>query len=278
MSNFYPLSESTLRSTVPSIFSTGISNRLSDKYTHISTWEVLTALSNVGFMPVKAMQCRVRDKSRIEHTKHMIRLRHNDAIADKSGLFPEIVLVNSHDGLSSYRLMAGLYRRVCSNGIIAGNTYNQIRVRHQGDIIGNVIEGTYEVIDSAQKMLSSAHEMEAIILSSDEKRIFAESVHQLKFDDLSVDESGIKPMQFLQARRSDDTKDDLFSIFNVAQENLIKGGLSGYAVSDNGRYRLKSTGQTVKKVTTRAVNSIDENNKLNRAIWSLAEKMQQLKQ
>jgi hypothetical protein len=63
-------------------------------------------------------------------------------------------------------------------------------------------------------------------------------------------------------------KDDLFSILNVVQENLIKGGVRGYAKDKNGY---------TKRIRSRAINSIDQNTALNRALWTLAEKMMQLK-
>ena len=83
----------------------------------------------------------------------------------------ELVLINSHDGLSSYRLMAGLFRVVCANGMIAGQSYDEIRIKHQGDVIGNVIEGTYKVIETANKMLDVSDDMASIHLNDDEKMI-----------------------------------------------------------------------------------------------------------
>ena len=117
---------------VPSIFTEMAADRTSDKYQHISTIRVLDGLKREGFVPVKAMQSRVRIADKANFTKHLIRLRHVDARPTVSGLFPEIVLINSHDGLSSYRLMSGIYRLICSNGLIAGNTYEQVKIRHQG--------------------------------------------------------------------------------------------------------------------------------------------------
>ncbi|MHB1949557.1 MAG: DUF932 domain-containing protein, partial [Gammaproteobacteria bacterium] len=201
-------------------------------------------------------------------TKHMLRFRHVNARPTASGLYPEIVLINSHDGLSSYRLMAGVYRLVCSNGLIAGNTYDEIRVRHQGDILGNVIEGTYRVIGDSKKMIESAEKMSALVLSNPEKKIFAESAHAIRFENSSMSEA-IEPVKLLSPRRlAESNKDDLFTVFNIVQENLIKGGIRGYAKDANGYH---------KRVRTRAINSIDQNTILNRALWSLAEKMMQLK-
>jgi len=59
---------------------------------------------------------------------------------------------------------------------------------------------------------------------------------------------------------------------NVVQENVIKGGLHGIAITTDERGRRQR-----RNVTTRTVNGIDQDVKLNRALWTLAEKMAELK-
>ena len=272
---FNPMSEDALKATVPSIFSSDKSEKTSERYTQISTWQVLQAMLREGYQPVKAMQCNSRNKDNKPYAKHMIRLRHADAVADQGGLFPELVLVNSHDGLSSYRLMAGLYRLVCSNGMIAGKTYNDVRVKHTGDIVGQIIEGTYSVIDTANNMLEVAHEMESIKLSQDEKLLLAQGVHSIRFPteghidkEGAIIQSGITPAQLLRAKRSADSADNLWATFNVLQENALKGGIQGRIIDANRRVRY---------ARSREVKSIDKNTSLNQALWTLAEEMKKLK-
>jgi hypothetical protein len=152
----------------------------------------------------------------------------------------------------------------------AGENYKIVRVRHQGDVLSNVIEGTFEVMKSAEQLLQSADEMSSVQLTSEEKQIFSEAVHQLRFDgDLSLAATAIKPEEFIRARRrAEQNKNDLFTIFNIAQENVMKGGLQGWAKDQNG---------FGKKVSTRGIKSIDQSNALNKALWTLAEKMRELK-
>jgi hypothetical protein len=264
------LSLDNLQRITPSIFTTEAAAGTSDKYKHISTIEVVQGLMKEGFMPVKATQNRTRRTDNAPFTKHMLRFRHVDSVPSVGGLFPELVLVNSHDGLSSYRLMAGLYRLICSNGLVTGDTFKQVRVRHQGDVVGNVIDGTYEIMKEAKQLLEHAEHMGSVELTEPEKIIFAEVAHQLRFDGAdSLTKEAIKPEQFLKPRRYQERgKNDLFTVFNVIQENVIKGGLHSWARNDNGR---------VKRVAIREIKSIDQNNSLNRALWTLAEKMMQLK-
>jgi hypothetical protein len=267
---FASLSKDQLRHKVPSVFTESASIHTSEKYKLISTLEVICGLESEGFVPVKAVQTQSRNLENKPFTKHMLRFRHIDVRPTVGGLFPELVLVNSHDGLSSYKLSAGLYRLICSNGLVAGENYQVIRVRHQGDIVSNVIEGTFEVMKSASLLLESADDMGSIQLGAEEKQIFAEAVHQMRFEkDSSLASIAIKPEQFLSARRGVERgKNDLFTIFNVAQENALKGGLRGWAKDPNGND---------KRVSTREIKSIDQSNALNKALWTLAEKMRELK-
>ena len=140
MSNFITLD--TLQRKAPSIFTEDSADRTSEKYQHISTSTIINGLMQEGFFPTWVGQSNSRLANKKAYSKHMIRFRHRDTKPSFSQLFPELVLVNSHDGLSSYRLNAGLFRLVCSNGLVAGHSYDEIRVRHQGDIVNNVIEGT----------------------------------------------------------------------------------------------------------------------------------------
>ena len=252
----------------PSIFTQGCSERTSEKYQPISTATIIENLSQEGFFPTTAMQSNCRLENKKAYTKHLVRFRHRDTHATGSNLFPELVLINSHDGLSSYRLLAGLYRLVCSNGLVAGHTYNDIRVRHQGDIIGNVIEGTHTIVNNAHALLESTEKMASVQLNAEEMQCFAQAAHTLRFDDSDAGK-GIDSRKLLSPRRmSEVNKHDLFTVFNVIQENTIKGGIGGISRNEQGY---------TKRIRTREVKGIDQSTALNRALWTLAEKMMQLK-
>src|SRR3546814_3036217 len=61
----------------------------------------------------------------------MIRLRHASQINGREA--NEIILLNSHDGTSSYQMLAGMFRFVCQNGLVCGDTVADVRVPHKGD-------------------------------------------------------------------------------------------------------------------------------------------------
>ena len=257
----YPLSDDQIHRVAPSIFADAPHESRSHRYAYIPTSAVLTELRKEGFQPFMVCQTRVRDEGKREHTKHMLRLRHASQINGAEA--NEIVLLNSHDGTSSYQMLAGMLRFVCSNGLVFGDTVADVRVPHKGDVAGQVIEGAYEVLHSFEQVKESRDLMRGITLDDGEAEVFARSALSLKYDD-PAKPAPITESQILMPRRFEDRRPDLWSVFNRTQENLTKGGLHGR--SANGR-----------RQQTRPVQGIDSDIRLNRALWLLADGMRQLK-
>ncbi len=257
----YPLSDDQIRTVAPSIFADAPHESRSQRYAYIPTATVLAELRKEGFQPFMVTQTRVRDEGKREHTKHMVRLRHanqiNHAEAD------EIILLNSHDGSSSYQLLAGAFRFVCKNGLVCGDTLADVRIPHKGNIIGQVIEGAYDVLDGFELVHERRDEMRGITLDRGEAEVFAHAALSLKYDDPTTP-APITETQLLMPRRRDDDRPDLWSAYNRVQENLTQGGLHGRTA-------------TGRRHSTRPIQGIDQNVKINRALWMLAEGMKRLK-
>ena len=220
----HPLSDDQIRTVAPSIFAETPHESRSQRYSYIPTAAVLTELRNEGFQPFMVCQTRVRHEDRRDYTKHMLRLRHESQINGTEA--NEIILLNSHDGTSSYQMLAGMFRFVCQNGLVCGDTFADVRVPHKGNVTDHVIEGAYEVLQGFERVQHSRDAMRAIALEEGEAEVFARSALALKYDDpgktLPITES-----QVLRPRRFDDNRLDLWSTFNRVQENLVKGGLAG---------------------------------------------------
>jgi hypothetical protein len=263
-----PLSNERIAQFAPSVFAAEAHASRSDRYAYISTAQVLEGLRNEGFEPMAVGQTRCRDASKREFTKHLLRFRHRDSL--QGGMVvgqevPELVLVNSHDGASAYNLMGGIYRLVCSNGMIVGNTSSEVKVRHSGNVVGNVIEGSFEVIDSIKKVIPVIDDWKKLDLTYEQRKAYAEAALGLRWD---ADEAGnvqapVSATSLLSARRFEDRGDSLWLTYQKTQENLIRGGLRG-------------EGSTGRRMTTRAVSSVSENVKLNKALWQLTQRMAEL--
>ena len=132
-----PLTNDMLRAAVPSIFATEAHESRSERFAPVPTVTVLDGLRNEGFEPFSAVQARTRVEGKAEFTKHMVRLRHR-SLTNTAGDCFEIVLVNANDGTSAYQMIPGFFRFVCANGLMTGDTFGEVKVRHSGNAIGEV--------------------------------------------------------------------------------------------------------------------------------------------
>lgn len=254
------LTETELKRKAPSVFATQSSSVVSDRYGFIPTIDIVRGLAGAGFYPVKAFQTKTRIQDKKDFARHLIRFRHQDQKLSMDSLVPEIVMINSHDGSSAYQLRAGIYRFVCGNGMIVGNDQFCRRIKHNSNAIENVVESAKDLIEVVPISVRTADEWSQIQLTYQQKVAFAESALQLKWDTEKVN---VNPERLINPRRYADTKDDLWTTFNVIQEHMIKGGIH-YVTETGGRQ------------STRAVNSVNENVRLNTALWTLTEKMAEL--
>lgn len=262
-----PLADEQIRSVAPSIFAETAHGSRSERYSYIPTSQVLAGLRAEGFQPFAVYQGGSGDDEKRNFTKHMIRLRHETTVATVGQTFQEIVLINAHDGTSSYQLMGGMFRMVCSNGMVVGNgTIEQVRVKHTGDVIPAVIEGCNHILHRLPEASESVAEMNALQLTEPEQQAFARAALTLRYDET---ESPITADKLLTLKRREDAQPTLWNTLNTVQENVIRGGISYIQRNDRGH--------RVARRQTREVRGIDQNTAINRALWTLAEEMQRLK-
>ena len=256
----------------PTVFADIAHSSRSERFQVIPTHEILGGLAKEGFVPVRVQVGGSRDQEKRTITKHLLRFRRSDDLtgAPKVGdSHPEVVLVNAHDGTSSYQLHAGLFRLVCTNGLtVSDANFGQVKVGHSGKgVLDKVIEGTYRVLDDAVLALGRAQELQTVTVDRDEQRIFGEAALRLRFDDETLPR--INGSEVVRPRREADLAPNLWNTFNRAQENLIRGGLSY-------RHTNEETNRTSFR-ETRPVNGADGDLKLNRALWHLANEFAKLK-
>ncbi|MDU2486316.1 MAG: DUF932 domain-containing protein [Citrobacter freundii] len=252
-----PLTHDELHQHVPSVFGEDKHESRSERYCYIPTITLLENLHREGFEPFFACQTKVRDQSKREHTKHMLRLRRAGQINGQQ--VPEIIILNSHDGASNFQLLPGIFRSVCTNSLVCGQSFGEIRVPHRGDVVEKVIEGAYEVLGVFDRVEEKREAMQSLLVPPPAQQAFAKAALAYRFGE---EHQPITESQVLTPRRWQDEKSDLWTTFNTLQENLSKGGLNGRSAQG-------------KRSRTRAVNGIDGDIKLNRALWVMAEELQQ---
>ena len=260
-----PLSNGEIFRVAPSVFAKCAHESRSSRYTFIPTIRILEGLRKEGFMPFYAVQSNSRDNSKHGFAKHMLRFRNEGSIEAEEA--NEVILINSSDGSTGAQAMAGAVRFACNNSIVYGSGITDIRVRHTGNIVDDVIEGVYEVVKDFDHMDSIREEMKLITLDTLDQLNLAQASAKMKWGNDKATHP-IESDKLLKINRNADCRDDLWTVFNRVQENLIKGGVPGVRVDANGNR---------KRTTTRAVNGIAESIKLNKNLWTIAEAMAELK-
>ena len=133
-------------------------------------------------------------------------------------------------------------------------------MRHTGNVVDDVIDASWRVVDASGQVMERISEYKALKLSQPEVLAFGRAALQLRWGD----DAPVTANRALGARRHEDFKDDLWTTFNRVQENLVMGGMPGRA-------------KTGRRMTTREVGGVNENVKLNKALWVLADTLAQAK-
>ena len=245
--------EELLRTYAPAAFADSPEDRVSGRYTFLPTTEIREILQHEGWTARKATQVTPRKWSR-DHAKHIIRLRHDDLDMTSFGVgdsFPEMLLINAHNATGSYTLQAGIFRMICSNGMVVSESdFGKIHIRHIGFEAEQVKEASRQMVMNSSRIADKVNSWQNIELSPRSRQDFFTDAAKIRFD--SPDEGVVRDMSTI--RREADRGSDLWSTFNVAQENLIRGGFV------NGSTRRK----------VRPITSIQKDVNFNSQLWDLA--------
>lgn len=239
----------------PAIFAENPHYSRSANYSHIPTVEIVKLMEKEDFNMVSVSQSLSKRFEKQQAAKHIIRFRHKDVSLSTVGDEQfEICVINSHDGTTALSVHAGLFRLVCSNGLVVGSsTYSNIKAYHRNLSIETVVEHAYNIVKNIKVIEDTKTEWQAKQLTYDEKYQLATAAYKMKYDDRVT---AFTPESFLKVNREEDYKNDLWTVFNIIQENLINGGLT--VIRNNRQLR------------TRGINNIYQNVKFNQELWNNA--------
>ena len=262
------LTKDQVKEICPLAFESAPTNpNVSGKYLFVNTETIIDDLDKLGWKPVQAAQRKSRGKSTI-FSKHMVGFQNPDIMIkgkDGDDAYPRILMTNSHDGLQAFKFSVGIFRLVCSNGlVVADEQFSDFKIKHKGytfEELRNVINTAVEDLPNKVEVLN---DMKERVLTQDEKNKLAldamliragiepGSKEAKKFD---YDEETIEDI--LEPTRDEDKGDDLWKVFNIVQEKITQGGFSA---------ALK--GAKVRKV--RKIKSFEKDIKINQELFKLA--------
>ena len=219
------LNESQIREQAKSIFTAKGAPGTSEKYAHISTFQIIQDMEKLGWGVVDAKQVRARKGD--GYQKHLVVFRNNDIVIngeDGDHAYPQILLTNSHDGKNAFTFTAGLFRMVCENGlVICSKEFENLKIRHYGydfEELKNVI-GT--MVEKLPLTVESMNQFKKIQLRKEQIEEFAKKAAAIRFGVEQLENITIDFDDLVTPTRPEDNGNDLWSVFNVVQEKLVHG-------------------------------------------------------
>lgn len=256
------LSRERIMIEAPSAYADHAFTGTSRRYAFFPTDTVIEALRQNGWAPVITQEQRSRQEERHGFQKHMIRFHRREelgrAVLHDSRL--ELVLMNSHDGGCAFRIFAGVFRLVCSNGLVVSDvSYGSISIRHTRKTVDEVITASQGVAGHSDRIGENIEAFRRRTLSPVERHDFADRALTLRYKDLKT--APVRPSFLLHVRRADDQGDSLWQTFNTIQENIVRG-----TQPDRFMARLESR----RAARVRGLTGLDSQLSINRSLWELA--------
>ena len=262
------ITKSQLREICPLAFASEPTNPdVSKKYLFVNTETVIDDLGKLGWLPVQAAQRKSRGNGTI-FSKHMVSFQNPDIkITGKDGddSFPRIIMTNSHDGMQAFKFSVGIFRLVCSNGlVVADEQFSDFKIKHKGYTFGELRDVVNQAVADLPNKVQVLNDMKNRTLTQDEKNKLAldsmlvragiepgsEKATKFNYDDETIED-------ILDPKRKEDKGDDLWRVFNVIQEKITQG-----------EFHAALRGAKVRKV--RKIKSFEKDLKVNKELFKLA--------
>ena len=250
------LTKDQIREMAPSVFTAKADKKTTSKhYVHIPTEKVIDDMTALGWGVVDAKQVKARKGQ--GYQKHMVVFGNDDLRIDGQDgdtVMPRILMTNSHDGKNAFTFQAGLYRLVCSNGlVIADAEFASMKIRHMGYDLNELSTVISEIVEKLPLTVECMNKLKAKKLSQEEKEKFALEAIGLRFD---TKNKNFEIQELLEPTRVEDKGDDMWSVYNLIQEKLVHGMIN-YGVG-------------VKQRKARKIKNFQQDMKLNQELYTLA--------
>lgn len=234
---------------------------MSERYRLFNTFKLVERATELGLAPTAAFYQKARKPNRGGDSvrRHCIRMARTDDIASGEDT-PEVVIVNSHNGSSALEIHMGVFRIVCSNGlIVAGEDYGKAKFYHRGADTDMILEALSALIGKFDMARESMRDFRDTPIRPEHAVEFARQALQVYNGGLPAPRA-IDPLAIIQPKRYEDDTGNLWGLFNVAQENLL-----------NGRVLIRKADKDHPRSSyTRPVREISAATRLNQGLWNLA--------
>lgn len=256
------ISRAVAKEQAPAIFATKPADYINlNRYHFTPTHEVIDMMEDMGYLLTAAKQSRTKIPLRRNHGVHIVEFQHPDLYVKDSATGevearPTIVLVNSSDGSRPIDFQMGMFRLVCSNGLIVKDRdLGGFRERHTKFTFKEIKDLISSKVDALPKTIEKINKWSSIEMDAKARHAFAVEALALRLSSDRQPEN-YEIHEILNPRRKADEAHNLWCTYNVIQENLIKGGFQ------------------MNERSARPITNPWQDLQLNKQLWEMAEKFE----
>ena len=261
MKNLKALSREELQSLAPSIFNHTVGSKLTEKYVHIPTDTIVDDMEALGWLPYEVKTVKSR-KDNASFKRHLVQFFNPNIVinneAGEADMYPNLLLINSHDGSTAVRFEMGVFRMVCSNGlVIKSQDFGGFKMRHMGYSFEDLRNYISELVNTLPIVVENLNKFSQFEMTAEDQYNFALKAVEARFgEEKQLPDYEINNL--LLAERREDEGNSVWVVLNRVQEKLTNGGF-GY---------LNAKGKVRK---SRAVKNFTQDLSMNQKLWQLAE-------
>ena len=255
------LSIAEIKTMAPQAFAETAKPGVSQKYSFLPTSRIIEDMDRLGWKVSAAKSGKYRNPDNKGYGNHYIGFFHPDIfIKDAQGnieAYPQVVVFNSHTGRGSFRFEMGIFRIVCSNGLVIKSTdMGSFQLKHTGYSFEELQVLIEAAVERMPEIAGRINNFGQRIMSATEQRNFAKAAFALRSDRLLTPN---ELEDFITPRRKEDEGDSLWLVLNRVQESVIRGG------------SLAEPGKKKGKKAFKGIKNIHRDFKINQELWEMAE-------
>ena len=242
------LTKEEIKEVAKSVFATAGAEGTSEKYSHIPTFQIIEDMELLGWKVTDVKEVKARKNAGFQ--KHLVIFRNPEiAIEGEDGddVFPQILLTNSSDGKNAFTFRAGLFRLVCSNGlVISTQDFANLKIRHYGYDFAELQKTITAMVEKLPLTVESMNKFKQTQLAEEQIMEFAKQALTVRFGEEEIQRITVDYNEFVRPTRREDEGNDLWSVFNRVQEKIIEGDFTyGYATKTRKARRIKNFNQDI---------------------------------
>jgi len=254
------LAEAAIRELAPQVYTKQAYTSTSKKYTFIPTHQIIKDMKELGWQVCSAQSMKSTDKIQQQYGKHLIKFFNPNIFIEGPNntveAYPQIVVMNNHRGWGKFKFEIGVFRLVCSNGmVVKDKDMGSFVMRHLGYSFDELKVLVNQAVEALPTIVTKINKFSERVMTHAEQAAFATAALKVRLgEDRVCTDQEIR--QVLQSTRKEDDGSSLWRVFNRVQEHLLNGG-----------FETTTTAGTFRKV--RKISNMLKNVELNQQLWAL---------